>query len=423
MNGSNYIKNKGIRRGKKRKKQIIFDCRTGKSNPEPKVKQISRKLPSLPNSVASPFSSEVTDATFAKSPEENLIQLSKDIPYIWHFYPNYLNDKGDYLDPREKCNNSKLDSCNHFREDDGYHMAEKRHFESLKNTSKILKHEKLKIVVKKVVNMCNEKQHTPKESKHSHSFNKEALVNFRKTARKPKRIKNVLEKPQAEIKKMQHSVVSEFCPKNCEERSSGNNNIKCKPRATSSRKNCGKLSANNYYNAGKIVNNINDPPRHWLRDVKGKQQNKIKKENIQQENQHYHLPFLPNLLLSHQADCFPDVNCKRYSGRRIFSPPQNSHGNITCRQKQIEMMVRSVKAELSRRNRANLETKKKQTRENVIPDLNEMRPNVLKIYPTSNKGMTTFNRCWKQNRQLIRELRNVQSSLKIVKELRKMFKD
>ena len=140
--------------------------------------------------------------------------------------------------------------------------------------------------------MCNEKQHTPKKSKRNYPFNKEALVNFRATARKPKRLKNVVEKPKTKIERIQHSVISKCSPKNCEKRSSGNNNIKCKPRVTHNHKNCEKLSAKSYCNAGKIVNNISYPPWYRFRDVKGKPRNKVKKEKVQKENQHYHLPFL-----------------------------------------------------------------------------------------------------------------------------------
>ena len=78
------------------------------------MKQISRKLPRLPNSVESSFSSEVNEATLEISHKVNLIQFSKDIPYIWHFYPNYLDDKGEYFGAREKSKYSKLDSCNQF---------------------------------------------------------------------------------------------------------------------------------------------------------------------------------------------------------------------------------------------------------------------------------------------------------------------
>ena len=201
------------------------------------------------------------------------------IYHIYGFYPNYLDDKDEYFGAREKSNNSKLDSCNQFRETGGYQIAEKGQFEILKKTSKILKQEKPKTAVKKLANMCNEKQHTPKKSKRSYPFNKEALVNFRATGRKPKRLENVVEKPKTEIKRIQHSVISKCFPKNCKKRSSNKNNIKCKPWVTHDHKNCEKLSAKSYYKAGEIVNNISYPPRYQFRDVKGKPRNK-KKEKI-----------------------------------------------------------------------------------------------------------------------------------------------
>ena len=380
-------------------------------------------MPSLLNSAVNPCSSAVTDAILKESHEKSLIQLSKDIPCNWHLYSNYIKNKIDYLTAKKKYNTSTFESCNQVREGGGYQIVQEGEFKMLKKTSQILKYEKPRTIVRKIANRCNKKQLLNERSKRSYPSDKETLVNFKKTSKKLKELESILKKPQVELEKKQQFVVSKFCPKHFDKRSFNNNNIKHKPRAGYSHKNCGILSEKLYYSVSKNVNKISDPTLYRSRNVKGKQPNKIKNEKNQKENHNFCLRILSNSLLSHQTDRFLDITCKKYSCSHILTPLQNYHGDITRRKKQIELLVRSVKEELSRRNSYNLEIKKNQASDTRIPHLTEMRPAALKLNPASNKRMETFNWYQKQNQQLLQELRDVQSTLKIVKELREKFKD
>ena len=114
-------------------------------------------MPSLLNSAVNPCSSAVTDATLKESHEKSLIQLSKDIPCNWHLYSNYIKNKVDYLTAKEKYNTSTFESCNQVREGGGYQIVQEGEFKMLKKTSKILKYEKPKTIVRKIANRCNKK--------------------------------------------------------------------------------------------------------------------------------------------------------------------------------------------------------------------------------------------------------------------------
>ena len=186
--------------------------------------------------------------------------------------------------------------------------------------------------------------------------------------------------------------MSKSCPKNFDKRSSNKNNIKHKPWADHSHKNCGILSKKLYYNIIQNVNKISDPSPYRSWNCKGKQRNKIENKEKQKENHNFCLRILSNSLLSPQTDSFLDINCKKYSGRHIFTTLQNYHGDIRRRQKETEL-------------------------------LELMRPTALKLNPACNKRMETFNWYQKQNQQLLLELQDVRSILKIVKELRENFKD
>ena len=257
---SNDSKWKGISRSTRRIKQVNLHCQRGKSKLEPK----------------NPLSSAITDATLKEYYEKSLIQLPKDISCNWHLYPNYIKNKADYLTAKEKYNTSAFESCNQFREDCGFQIAQEGEFEMLKETSKILKHEKLETVVRKITNSCNKKQHLTQRLKRSYPPDKKPLVNFKKTSKKPKELENIFKKPQAKLEKKQQFIVSTFCPKNCDKRSSNNNNIKHRPPTGYSHKNCGILSEKLYENISKNINKISDPTLYRSRDVKGKQPNKFK---------------------------------------------------------------------------------------------------------------------------------------------------
>lgn len=65
----------------------------------------------------------------------------------------------------------------------------------LKKTSKVLKHEKPKTVVKKIANKHNKKQHLTEKLKRGYPSDNKALVNFRKTNQKSKELESIFKKP------------------------------------------------------------------------------------------------------------------------------------------------------------------------------------------------------------------------------------
>ena len=194
---SNDSKWKGISRSTRRIKQVNLHCQRGKSKLEPK----------------NPLSSAITDATLKEYYEKSLIQLPKDISCNWHLYPNYIKNKADYLTAKEKYNTSAFESCNQFREDCGFQIAQEGEFEMLKETSKILKHENLETVVRKITNSCNKKQHLTQRLKRSYPPDKKPLVNFKKTSKNLKNLRISLKSLKQNLKKNSSLLCQHFVPK------------------------------------------------------------------------------------------------------------------------------------------------------------------------------------------------------------------